>query len=444
MKIADKINSLHSEISTTTKMIDKLQMMTLEKAGIAGELLVKQKKLVGHGNWEQWMRNNLKFSFRTAEKYITVYEHQHVFKSAPGADLKTDEIPPTINKFLDYVSKVENQGSFYFSENYVTKSNMRKDFADNGISYRKPKVEKFINPSIKNIINTVYNGNCLKVMQDMLDDGMKVSLIPTSIPYNARKYYGNGFDDSQKHNKYLDDIRKFIKLSYALLRTGGRLAIIYDEMSNKEDESSYVIPLGRHISNIAEEVGFAQLCNIDWIKFDKAKGKTCFGSYGSPSLPYLRNIKENIVVFSKEQFKLANIEKTKSDITSDEFMKWAVNVWEIMPNTEQFVPHPSIFPTTLIERVIKLFSWKNDIVLDPFAGICTTGVAAKMCGRRFICIEQNVNYCQYGRDRIEYNIDGKAVGDRMKELYPSYINKWKKMLEHTAYERKKKEKKIAV
>ncbi len=324
---------------------------------------------------------------------------------------------------------MQSQPHFSYSSKYIINKKMKKDFADNGLSYRRPRIKKFINPPIKNIINTVYKGNCLKVMQKMLDARMEATLIPTSINYNARRYYGKGFNDYKKHSKYLKDIREFIRLSYSLLRKGGRIVINYDEMVNNEDDSSHIIPLGRHICNIAEEIGFAQLCNIDWIKFGKSRGVMRFGSYGSPSCPHIRNAKENIVVFSKQQFKLPNIEKTESDMTKEEYVRWTVNVWDIAPGNEQFVPHPSIFPVSMIGRIIKLFSWENDIVIDPFAGICTTGVAAKMYGRRYICIEQNESYCQYGRDRIEYNIQGKAVGDKMKELYPSFFKKWNKMLE---------------
>jgi len=94
--------------------------------------------------------------------------------------------------------RLEDQPRFYYSLNHELKKKMRKDFADKGISYRRPRIKKFINPPIKNIINTVYKGNCLKVMQKMLDAGMQVTLIPTSINYNARKYYGNGFNDNKK------------------------------------------------------------------------------------------------------------------------------------------------------------------------------------------------------------------------------------------------------
>lgn len=327
------------------------------------------------------------------------------------------------------VVRMQNQPTFYYSAKYIINKKMRTDFADNGMSYRMPKIKKFTNPSIANITNTVYQGNCLNVMHKMIDAGMEVTLIPTSINYNARRYYGKGFNDNKKHSDYLKDIRKFVQLSYSLLRKGGRLVINYDEMVNTEDNTSHVIPLGRQICNIAEEIGFAQLCNIDWIKFGKSRGVMRFGSYGSPSRPHIRNAKENIVVFCKQQFKLPNIEKTKSDMTNEEYVRWTVNVWDIAPNTEQFIPHPSIYPVTMIERIIKLFSWKNDLVLDPFSGICTTGVAAKMHSRRYICIEQNMNYCQYGKDRIEHNIDGKVVGNKMKELYPSFFEKWNKKLE---------------
>lgn len=107
------------------------------------------------------------------------------------------------------------------------------------------------------------------------------------------------------------------------------------------------------------------------------------------------------MVWSNKQFELENIENTEPDITPEEFKQWAWSVWSVAAYTKPGNPHPCSYPSKLIERILKFYFWKNDLILDPYAGVSTTGVVCKKLSRRFTGIDLNPNYCQYGSELIK-------------------------------------------
>ncbi|MCX6693201.1 MAG: site-specific DNA-methyltransferase, partial [Methanomicrobiales archaeon] len=126
-----------------------------------------------------------------------------------------------------------------------------------------------------------------------------------------------------------------------------------------------------------------------------------WGSWKSPSNPYLKYTWEFVEIFSKGELKKAG-DRVNIDISADEFKKWVVAKWSI--GTERNMKdfnHPAMFPQDLVERTLKLFSYQGDIVLDPFNGAGTTTLVAKRLGRRYLGIDISEEYCKTAERRIK-------------------------------------------
>lgn len=141
---------------------------------------------------------------------------------------------------------------------------------------------------------------------------------------------------------------------------------------------------------------------ILWEKHNYNCKYTAWGSWRSPSNPYLKYTWEFLEVFAKGTLKKEG-DPTKADISADEFKKWVVSKWSIAPERDmKKYNHPAMFPEELATRVIKLFSFQGDVVLDPFNGVGTTTVVAKKFGRRYVGIDISPEYCQTAESRLTY------------------------------------------
>ena len=139
---------------------------------------------------------------------------------------------------------------------------------------------------------------------------------------------------------------------------------------------------------------------ILWEKNNYNCKYTAWGSWKSPSNPYLKYTWEFLEVFSKGVLKKEG-DKDKIDIDADEFKKWVIAKWSIAPESEmKKYNHPAMFPQELAKRVLKLFSFRDDIILDPFNGVGTTTFVAKQLGRRFIGIDTSKEYCETAISRL--------------------------------------------
>ena len=140
---------------------------------------------------------------------------------------------------------------------------------------------------------------------------------------------------------------------------------------------------------------------ILWEKHNYNCKYTAWGSWKSPSNPYLKYTWEFLEVFSKGTLKHKGA-PSNADITADEFKKWVYAKWDIAPeyNMKKY-GHPAMFPEELAERVIKLFSFRGNVVLDPFNGVGTTCVVAKRFGRKYIGIDISEEYCKKAEERLK-------------------------------------------
>jgi site-specific DNA-methyltransferase (adenine-specific) len=226
-----------------------------------------------------------------------------------------------------------------------------------------------------------------EAMQPIPDNS--VGLAFTSPPYNV----GKSYDDDMSMTAYLDLIRSVAHEVYRVLLPGGRFVINIANLGRKP-----YIPLHMHFYTIHTAVGFLPMGEIIWRKAKGANGNCAWGSWQSAKAPRLRDIHEYLLVFAKGSFSRA--ERGESDITRDEFMNATLSIWEIPPESAKRVGHPAPFPVALAERVIRLYSYVGDTVLDPFLGSGTTAVAAIQTRRHFIGFEIDEAYCRLAAERI--------------------------------------------
>ena len=241
-------------------------------------------------------------------------------------------------------------------------------------------------------INRIYCGDCREIMRQMPEES--VDLIVTSPPYN----FGlDGYDkhsDTQSWPEYFDTLAQVWRQSYRVLKRGGRLCVVVQPLF-----SDYM-PTHHIISQQLRELGFLFKAEIMWEKHNYNCKYTAWGSWKRPSMPYLKYTWEFIEVFCKGDYKKDG-RVADADITGEEFKKWVYGKWEIAPESKmkQF-GHPSMFPEEIPYRLIKLFSYVGDTVLDPFNGAGTTTLVARKLRRNYIGIDISEKYCQRATERI--------------------------------------------
>jgi DNA modification methylase len=149
-----------------------------------------------------------------------------------------------------------------------------------------------------------------------------------------------------------------------------------------------------------QEVGFLMRGEIIWNKATSATTSTAWGSWKSASNPVLRDVHEYILVFSKDNFIRPKADRS-STIQKDEFLEWTKSVWSFPAVSARQIGHPAPFPEELPHRLIQLYTFEGDVVLDPFAGSGTTCLAAFKDGRRYIGYEVKEEYLELARKRLE-------------------------------------------
>lgn len=217
-----------------------------------------------------------------------------------------------------------------------------------------------------------------------------VALAFTSPPYNV----GKSYDTDLGLTAYLDLIRDVGREVYRVLRPGGRYVINIANLGRKP-----YIPLHAFFYQVHLALDFLPMGEIIWQKAKGASGNCAWGSWQSAKSPRLRDIHEYLLVFAKQDF--SRPDRGESDIGRDEFMASTLSIWEIPPESARRVGHPAPFPVELASRVLRLYSYVGDVVLDPFAGSGTTCVAAVENQRHFVGVEISETYCQLATERVQ-------------------------------------------
>ncbi len=223
-----------------------------------------------------------------------------------------------------------------------------------------------------------------------------VDLVFTSPPYNFGLDYEDSNDD---HNwdAYFKKLFRILDECIRVLKYGGRLII------NVQPLFSDYIPSHHLISNYCIKKKLIWKGEVLWEKNNYNCKYTAWGSWKSPSNPYLKYTWEFIEIFCKGEMKKTG-EKENIDISADEFKEWVVAKWSVAPERKmKKYDHPAMFPEQLVQRVLKLFSYKNDVILDPFNGAGTTTAIAKKLSRNYIGIDTSEQYCSTATERLKNN-----------------------------------------
>jgi DNA modification methylase len=248
------------------------------------------------------------------------------------------------------------------------------------------------NPLPEQFKNKIIVGDSEEVLKQLPDNC--IDLIFTSPPYNFGLDYSNS-EDGINWERYFDKLFGIFDECIRVLKYGGRIIV------NIQPLFSDYIPTHHIISNFFISRKLIWKGEIIWDKNNYNCKYTAWGSWKSPSNPYLKYTWEFLEVFCKGSIKHYG-KKELADISADEFKKWTIARWDIPPETRmKEFGHPAMFPEELARRVIKLFSFKGDIVLDPFNGAGTTTVVAKRLGRIYIGIDISEEYCKIAMERIE-------------------------------------------
>jgi len=250
------------------------------------------------------------------------------------------------------------------------------------------KIEYRLNPLPLEKLNRLYCKSS-EAMDDLPENS--VHLMVTSPPYNASKEY----DADLSLDEYLGLLERVWRETYRVLIPGGRACVNVANLGRKP-----YIPLHSYIIEQMESIGFLMRGEIIWNKASSAGTSTAWGSWRSPANPVLRDVHEYILVFSKESFSLPR-QEAQSSISREDFLEWTKSVWTFPTVSARKVGHPAPFPEELPHRLIQLYTYLGDVVLDPFAGSGTTCLAALADGRRFIGYEINQEYILLAERRLE-------------------------------------------
>ena len=241
----------------------------------------------------------------------------------------------------------------------------------------------------------------------ILGDSQKMDKIPndsvhlmiTSPPYNVSKDY----DDDLTLKEYLSLLNDVFKETWRVLVPGGRAAINVANIGRKP-----YIPLHAYIIDIMHKIGFHMRGEIIWNKSASAGVSTAWGSFASASNPCLRDVHEYILVFSKLTNKLEKGNKTNT-IKKEDFVQWSKSIWSFAAVSAKKIGHPAPFPEELPRRIIEFYSYKGDVILDPFVGSGTTAIAALKLKRHYVGYEISKEYYELANNRINEVKNQKSI-----------------------------------
>lgn len=251
--------------------------------------------------------------------------------------------------------------------------------------------------------DVIYNQDA-RNMSDVRSNS--IALVVTSPPYFAGKEYEESLGEAgvpATYIEYLDLLNAVFTECWRALEPGGRIAVNVANLGRRPYRS-----LSGDVTGILQDIGFLLRGEVIWWKGRAAGGSCAWGTFQSPSNPVLRDVTERIVIGSKGRFDRALSAKERlheghpstATISRDEFLEATTDVWEISPESATRVGHPAPFPVELPKRLIDLYTYLGDTILDPFIGSGTTAVAALRTGRHFVGYDTERDYVDRALRRV--------------------------------------------
>jgi DNA modification methylase len=235
-----------------------------------------------------------------------------------------------------------------------------------------------------------------------------VALVVTSPPYFAGKEYEESLGEGgvpATYLEYLDLLREVFAQCARKLEPGGRIAVNVANLGRRPYRSLSADVVGI----LQDDLRLLLRGEIVWVKQRGSSGSCAWGSFQRPGNPVLRDLTERVVIASKGRFDRALPAKeragrglpSESSMTREDFMENTLDIWEIPAESATRVGHPAPFPVELPARLIELYTYRGDLVLDPFAGSGTTAVAALRSGRHFAGYDLDETYIELAEGRVE-------------------------------------------
>lgn len=263
-------------------------------------------------------------------------------------------------------------------------------------------------------VNTILCGDALETLKKLPDK--LVTCFIFSPPYNNGTNYSFGVEqDKRPYPEYLEWLGQIAVECSRILRDCGRMIINVDAMGVRREDESYTdgsrYTIYPDMINMLRELdcGLFFKDEICWSKRQHGGRIALWGSYLSPASPIIRRNHEYVVVWQKGKGSLECINGHGSDLTKEDWNKSIYSLWEIGCENKRYKDHPSPFPEELVKRLIRLYSFPQDLICDPFNGIGTTTACASALNRRWLGIDLNPNYCSMALNR--------TLGQQL--LYPS-------------------------
>jgi site-specific DNA-methyltransferase (adenine-specific) len=278
-------------------------------------------------------------------------------------------------------SEFGSRGRIAHDSSPFYKRKIYKDFFNEPVQYVENNLPK-------ELLNRIFCKSS-ENMSELPDNS--VHLMITSPPYNVGKEY----DQDMSLEEYREFLRRVWKEVYRVLVPGGRACINIANIGRKP-----YIPLHAFIIEDMLNLGFLMRGEIIWVKKGGGAPSTAWGTWMSAKNPTLRDEHEYILVFSKKFFERPKTESKEDTITREEFLEFTRSVWYMKPETAKKIGHPAPFPVELPYRLIQLYSFKGDVVLDPFMGSGQTALACLKTGRFYIGYEINEDYVRLAEKRI--------------------------------------------